>query len=171
MRALIPVSHRSRATMSGANQLSGYLCDLPVSESDPAMRLATVRDTMQRNKATGPLRGPGALPLLAGLLPPVLHRVLMPLVARHADLLFDLVVTTLRCPTMPLSLCGSEVSELYPLVPLAPGHALGVAFLHYGGRIHIGLHADADAVPDLDKLIEALHAAVIELAEAGANAK
>ncbi|MFC3456326.1 wax ester/triacylglycerol synthase domain-containing protein [Amycolatopsis speibonae] len=166
VRALIPVDQRPRSRgTGGANQVSGYLCDLPVDRPDPTVRLAVVRAAMQANKATGPRRGAGAMALFAHAVPPAAHRVLTPLAARHAKVLFDLVVTTVRLPAVSAAIGGAAVGEVYPLVPLTPGHALGIALCHHNGAVHIGLHADRDTVPDLDKLAEAIPAALTELAD------
>jgi diacylglycerol O-acyltransferase / wax synthase len=59
IRILVPVNQRSRSGTAdtGSNQLSGYLCDLPIGEPDPVARLQAVRDAMDRNKEAGPFRG------------------------------------------------------------------------------------------------------------------
>jgi diacylglycerol O-acyltransferase / wax synthase len=168
LRALIPASQRRRSSMDcGGNLLSGYLCDLPVSDPDPARRLQQIRTTMDRRKAAGPRRGAGALPVLASLLPHAVHRLATPLAGRAAGWLFDLVITTVPLPATQMLLGGALLRELYPLVPLAHGHALGIALSHDRDTIHIGIHADLGALPDIDKLAEALPGAIIELAEPG----
>lgn len=158
LRALVPVSQRcrGRGTKPAGNQLSGYLCDLPVDEPDPVRRLATVRAMMDGNKIAGPGKGPGALPVLADSLPAALHRVVMPMVGQCAPLLCDTVVTTVPLPSVPLKFDDAELREVYPLVPLAPGHALGVAFSPYRGTVHVGLHANAAVIPDVDQLAQKL---------------
>ncbi len=167
LRALVPVSQRCRgrgANTSG-NQLSGYLCDLPVDEADPIRRLAIVRAMMDGNKVAGPSRGPGALSLLADRLPAALHRVVMPMVGQCAPLLCDTVVTTVPLPSIPLTFDGAELREIYPVVPLAPGHALGVAFSPYRGTVHVGLHANGGVLPDVDLLADTLSGALGSLSE------
>lgn len=167
VRALIPVSQRKRRTgQPDGNQLSGYLCELPVGEPNPIRRLNAIRTSMDRNKADGPQRGPGAVPLLAQELPGVLHRLAMPLARCAAPVLFDIVVTTVPLPGAGLSLDGAGLDEMYPLVPLAPGHALGIAIARYRDTIHIGLHADQFALADLEKLSDAFPDALADLAEA-----
>jgi WS/DGAT/MGAT family acyltransferase len=167
LRALIPVSQRGRARGRNAagNQLSGYLCDLPVGEPDPVRRLATVRAIMDSNKEAGPGRGPGALPVLADRVPAAVHRVVMPMVGQCAPLLCDTVVTTVPLPGVPLAFDGAELREIYPVVPLAPGHALGVAFSPYRGTVHVGLHANGRALPDVDLLADALSGTLDSLQE------
>ncbi|APE25480.1 MULTISPECIES: wax ester/triacylglycerol synthase family O-acyltransferase [Streptomyces] len=158
-RALVPVSRRRPGTAPGpGNSLSGYLVDLPVTEADPAARLAAVRAAMDRNKAAGPLRGAGAVALLADQLHPLAHRFGAPLASGAARLLFDLLVTQVPLPRSALSLAGAPLRALFPMAPLARGQSLAVAMSPYGGQVHIGLVADGEAVPDLDALAAALTA-------------
>jgi diacylglycerol O-acyltransferase / wax synthase len=163
LRALVPVSHLQGQAGEAGNRLSGYLCDLPVSEPDPAKRLQAIRASMDRNKASGPLRGPGAFPLLADRVPSAVHRVATPVAGLGAGLLFDTVITNVPLPDMPVALDGCGLQELYPVVPLAAGHALSIAASQYRGTVHIGLQANRAALPDIEKLNESLSTAVDEL--------
>lgn len=163
VRALVPASQRARGAGSGGNQLSGHLCDLPVGIADASERVREIQKTMHRNKKAGLDRGPGAIPLLADGLPPAAHRVAMPLVGFAAGLLFDTVVTNVPVPRLPVTFGGARMRELYPFVPLAPGHALGVALCRHEDSIHIGLQVNSDALPDVEKLSEAVPAALTEL--------
>lgn len=163
-RALVPVNQRRRdAVPSSGNQLSGYLCDLPVNEEDPAQRLASVRAAMDANKAAGPFRGPGALPLIADQVPALVHRLTAPLVARSANLLFDTVITNVALPSVPLHFAGARLAEIYPMLPIAHGHALGIALCTYQDHVHIGLYANASALPDVDQLRDAIPQALAAL--------
>jgi diacylglycerol O-acyltransferase / wax synthase len=164
LRALVPVNTRARGG-SGGNRLSGYLCELPVGLSDPLARLRFVRAAMDRNKAAGPSAGPGAVPLLADLVPPALHRLCTPAVGAAAPLLFDTVVTNVPLPPVSLTLGGAALREVYPFAPLAAGHGLGVGVSHYRDTVHIGLQADREAVPDLDVLAACLTKAAATLHE------
>ncbi|MCT4353467.1 wax ester/triacylglycerol synthase family O-acyltransferase [Streptomyces sp. Je 1-79] len=156
-RALVPVSRRRPGSPAGSgNSLSAYLLALPVTEPDPAARLAAVRRDMDRNKADGPMRGAGALAVLADQLPPLAHRFGAPLASGAARLLFDVLVTNVPLPRSALSLGGAPLRTLFPMAPLARGQALAVAMSPYGGRVHVGLVADGKAVPDLDALAAAL---------------
>jgi diacylglycerol O-acyltransferase / wax synthase len=154
-RALIPVNTRARGG-AGGNQLSGYLCDLPVGLADPVERLRAVRAAMDANKAGGPSRGAGTIAILANRLPSAVHRLCTGPVGIAAPLLFDTVVTNVPLPNVPLTIDGAPLAEIYPFGPLGPGHALGVAISPYRDAVHIGLQADRDAVPDLDVLASAI---------------
>ncbi|MEU0537041.1 wax ester/triacylglycerol synthase family O-acyltransferase [Amycolatopsis tolypomycina] len=167
LRALIPVSVRGRAgEQLGGNKLSGYLCDLPVGEDDPVEQLRVVRRAMTRNKAAGPSRGAGALPLLADRVPPLLHRLGTRTAGQAAPMLFDLVITTVPLPPARLSLDGARLAEVYPFVPLAPRHAVGIAVATYRDSVHIGLQANGAAVPDVGSLRDAVLKSAARLLDA-----
>lgn len=157
LRALVPVSTRGRDTgQHTGNHLSGYLCDLPVELDDPLERLRVVRAAMDRNKAAGPSRGPGAIPVLANNLPTSVHRLATKAAGRAAPLLFDTVITNVPLPGLPLSLDGARLTEVYPIVPLAPHQAVGIAVSTYRDTVHIGLQANGHAVADLGSLSDAV---------------
>jgi WS/DGAT/MGAT family acyltransferase len=163
-RALIPVSRRRpRSAARTGNKLSGYLLDLPLSEPSAARRLAAVCRGMDRNKAAGPARGAGAVALLADQLPPLAHRFGAPVVGNAARMLFDILVTSVPLPGSSLSLGGSPLRTLYPMAPLARGQSLAVALTTYRDRVHVGLVADGKAVPDADRIAEAMHDSLAEL--------
>ncbi|GAB7106119.1 wax ester/triacylglycerol synthase family O-acyltransferase [Streptomyces phaeofaciens JCM 4814] len=160
-RALIPVSQRRpRTAHPQGNRLSGYLIRLPVDDPDPLGRLAQVRTAMDRNKDAGPGRGAGAVALLADHVPALGHRLGGPLVGQAARLWFDILVTSVPLPGLGLKLGGNQVAEVFPYAPLARGQSLAVAVSTYRGRVHYGLVADAEAVPDLDRFAQALTAEV-----------
>ncbi|MYR21517.1 WS/DGAT domain-containing protein, partial [Streptomyces sp. SID6137] len=84
------------------------------------------------------------------------HRLGGPLVGQAARLWFDILVTSVPLPGVGLRLGGHQLTEVYPLAPLAPGQSLAVAISTYRGRVHYGLVADAAAVPDLDRFAHAV---------------
>ncbi|MEU9609559.1 wax ester/triacylglycerol synthase family O-acyltransferase [Streptomyces sp. NPDC048057] len=164
-RALVPVSRRRPgAPLGPGNELSAYLLDLPVGEPDPGLRLTAVRTAMDRNKEAGPLRGAGALAVIADQLPPVAHRFGAPLAGGAARMLFDLLVTSVPLPRTELSLGGCPLHSLYPMAPLARGQSLAVALTQYGGQVHVGLVVDGKAVPDVDRIAVGMREELTELA-------
>jgi len=158
LNTLIPVSLRGRqAGAASGNHLSGYLCRLPVHLDDPVQRLHHVRADMDRNKQAGPARGAGALPVLANRLPSAAHRIATGALAQAAaTALFDAVITNVLVPGLPLSLDGARLSQIYPFVPLAPNHLIGIALSGYRDTVHLGLQANGAAVDDLGSFTDAI---------------
>ncbi|GGM68722.1 diacylglycerol O-acyltransferase [Lentzea pudingi] len=149
VRALIPVNQRSRSgDGASGNQISGFLVSLPVGEPDPAQRLRNIRAQMESAKAAGPDRGAGALPLLADKVPPLVHRLAAPVMGRCAPLLFDTLVTSVPLPSVPLALDGASLCEMYPVAPVAPGHAVGIALSVYKSSVHVCLNTNQSWMSD-----------------------
>jgi hypothetical protein len=121
---------------------------------------------MDRHKAAGFARGPGAIPVLADRMPAAVHRVAGPLARHGAPLLFDTMITNVPIPARALTLAGAQLQEVYPIAPLARGQALGIALSAYQGKVHVGLHADRQALPDLRRLADAVPAALASLINA-----
>jgi diacylglycerol O-acyltransferase / wax synthase len=57
------------------------------------------------------------------------------------------VITSVPWPDLPLRLDGAELHEVYPLAPLGPHQALGVATATYRDSVHVGLLADPAPFP------------------------
>lgn len=168
VRALIPVSRRPRRgdPCAPGNQLSAYLCDLPVALENPKRQLRYVRAQMDGNKARGPLRGPGVLPVLANRIPALVHRIVTPLAGRGAPLMFDTVISNVPVPPLELTIDGIPVEAIHPVIPLAPGNSMTIGVMTHRSRVHVGLFADRHAVADLDVLSAAIPQALSRLTAA-----
>jgi hypothetical protein len=81
---------------------------------------------------------------------------------------YNLIVTNVPGPPLPLYLLGAQMLEGYPLVPLFDNQALAVAVFSYNGKLCWGVNADADRVPDLHLFMDALQASFEALRRAAA---
>ena len=79
---------------------------------------------------------------------------------------FNLTVTNVPGPQIPLYMMGRKLEAFYPMVPLVLNTALGVAIMSYDGQLFFGLLGDYDALADLDALATDLDASIRELAAA-----
>jgi diacylglycerol O-acyltransferase / wax synthase len=79
---------------------------------------------------------------------------------------FNLVVTNVPGPQFPLYLMGREMTDMFPMVPLAPGQALGVAIMSYNGMVNFGLLGDFDLMYDLDEVTDDFADSLADLADA-----
>jgi diacylglycerol O-acyltransferase / wax synthase len=162
LRALCPVSVRDDSErMQLGNRVSAMFVDLPVGEVDPVARLqairATTEDLKDREQAVGAAflvdLTQFAAPTLVGLAARVAHR----------QPFFNLVITNVPGPQVPLYCMGARMLEAYPVVPLTRNLALGIAILSYCGQLHFGLYVDADAVADVAVLAAGLEDAFADL--------
>jgi hypothetical protein len=137
---------------------------LPVGEPDPVRRLHLISESMAEVKESGQAVGARALTELAGFAPQTILSQAARLVPRQR--FFNLVVTNVPGPQVPLYLLGSQLLDIFPMVPLAENQALGIAVMSYDGRLDFGLNGDWDAMPGLELLAEDLGAALDELEQA-----
>jgi diacylglycerol O-acyltransferase len=166
LRAMVPVNVRAAGEhLALGNRVSSLYVELPVAETDPVLRY---RETVARSeslKSEGrQALGTTAVIELAGLAPPVIHATLAQ--AIYATRLFNVTITNVPGPQQTLYALGAPMREVYPLVPLAAEHAVGVAAASYDGNVFFGVVADRDAVPDLEVLVRSLGASVKDLLSA-----
>jgi diacylglycerol O-acyltransferase len=69
---------------------------------------------------------------------------------------YNLLVTNVPGPPVPLYLLGARLLHSYPMVPLFSNQALGIALFSYAGGLYWGINADWDALPDLHNFAEAI---------------
>jgi WS/DGAT/MGAT family acyltransferase len=147
-RAAVPVSLRTDAdTGTLGNRVSGIVATLPLEESDPWLRLLRIIDLTRELKSSGQVAGGELLEQLLELVP---YRISAPLARWGAQRgIANLVVTNVPGPEAPVYMLGSRMLASYPVVPLAPKQALGVALFSYDGGLFWGFNSDWDALPDL----------------------
>ena len=165
LRAMVPVSVRSADERGQlGNKVAAMMAPLPIAERDARARLKIVTDAMAGIKRSGQAVGAQVLTELTGFAPPTLMAQGSRLISTAR--FFNLVVTNVPGPQFPLYLLGREMREIFPMVPLARGQALGVAIMSYNGRMGFGLLGDWDAMADLDDLAGDLNESLAELADA-----
>jgi hypothetical protein len=85
--------------------------------------------------------------------------------------LFNLLVTNIPGPQLPLYVLGRRLEDLFPVAFLPNHHALAVAIMSYDGAIDYGLLGDYDALPDIDVIADGIDAALKELLAAARGEK
>ena len=80
--------------------------------------------------------------------------------------LFNLVVTNVPGPQIPLYVLGRELEDIFPVGFLPPNQALFVAIMSYNGGINFGLLADYDTIDDVAEIAPGIEDSIAELVEA-----
>lgn len=168
-RVMVPVSTR-REDQRGAlgNQVAMWLVDLPIDEPDPIARYDRIRAETARQKQTNNALGAATLVELSRGTPITLLSVASRLVGPRVRP-FNMTVTNIPGPQFPMYLLEARMLANYPIVPLWTQHGLGIALFSYDGLLHWGIHADYDALPDSDRLIESVHTATHQMLNAAAS--
>ncbi len=171
IRALVPVSVRKRDDVTSGNQVAAFLVDLPVGEPDPVVRLQRVSFEMAQHKERGQMLGAEAIVAVAGFAPPTLHSLGARVGSSLSKRIFNLVVTNVPGPQVPLYAGGAKMLAVYPVVPLSKGQAVSIGLTSYNGGVFFGLNADRDAMPDVDVLGQCLADAAEELLDTARPAR
>jgi hypothetical protein len=120
---------------------------------------------MKGHKEEGQSVGADAIVALSGFAPPTLHSLGARVASSFTRRLFNLVVTNVPGPQLPLYANGAQMLEVFPVVPLAKGQAVSIGLTSYNGFVYYGLNADRDAMPDIDVLAQCIEEALVELVE------
>ena len=162
LRAMVPVSVRADHERGNlGNKVANMWAALPIYEPDPVERLRIVADQMKDLKSSGQAVGAQVLTTLGEWAPPTIVAQAARVVARQRA--FNLVITNVPGPQLPLYTLGREMREVYPVLPLTDNTTLGVALLSYNGTIGFGLLGDYDTAPDLRELAEGIEKSIAEL--------
>jgi WS/DGAT/MGAT family acyltransferase len=165
-RAMIPVSVRSAGEQGRlGNRVAQMLARLPIGEPDPHTRYCQVVELTTTLKHSHQVRGSELIEELSDWTATGVLTQLIRLAVRLRA--YNIVVTNVPGPGIPLYLLGSPLRDCYPMVPLYANQAVGVALFSFAGGLFWGLSADWDAMTDLHDLVEAVReefAALVRLA-------
>jgi hypothetical protein len=126
--------------------------ELPVDVSDPLHRAERVVEETRRLKSSGQAEGSELLEEVSDAAVPGLVAAISRLAASRRA--FNLVVTNVPGPPIPVYMDGARMLASYPLVPLFENQALGIALFSYDGMLYWGFNSDRDALPDVHDFVQ-----------------
>jgi WS/DGAT/MGAT family acyltransferase len=151
--AAVPVSVRDDDSDSGGNQVSVMVVALPTNLADPAARLEAVESEVATAKAEFDTLPATILQDLSAILPTSLSglasRALFRLVTAPGAL-FNLFVSNVPGPQLPLFIAGATVEGVFPVSAVSDvSGGLNLTLFSYDGSLDVGLIACREMVPDL----------------------
>jgi len=174
--AAVPVSIRTGAPTGGGagaraashgNQVSVMLAELPTQLRDPLERLEKVRTSMHEAKRAFEAVPASLLQDLSALVPTALSGLAARALFRLAavpGVLFNLFVSNVPGPQLPLYIAGARVQGIYPVSAVTDlTGGLNITLFSYDGSLDFGLIACREMVPDVWHLIDYLREAMAEL--------
>ena len=164
MRVFCPVSVRDPGQRYRlGNQVSGMVVELPTALIPSATRLSRIVAATGELKRSGQAVAASSLTAMSSWAPATLHALGSRLASEPRFGLqsrVNMVVTNVPGPQVPFYTGGARLLEVWPFVPVYHTLGLSVALVSYDGTVHIGLNADRDLVPDIDRFgLELLRAA------------
>src|SRR5207249_2440949 len=170
LRAQVPVSIRAEDERGQlGNRLAVMRAPLPIYIEDPVRRLQAVTEAMRGLKQSKQALGAEVITRFNDFAPPTL----LAQAARinFSTRLFNLVVTNVPGPQMPLYVLGRELEDIFPVGFLPPHQALFVAIMSYNGGVNFGLLSDYDSMDDVELIAQGIERAIAELADAADTAE
>jgi diacylglycerol O-acyltransferase len=134
---------------------------LPVYIADPVRRLEAVREAMQGVKSSKQALGAEVISRFNDFAPPTLLAQASRI--NFSTRLFNLIVTNVPGPQLPLYVLGRELENVFPVAFLPKNHALAIAIMSYNGGVGFGLLADFDAMEDVDVIAAGIAESLEEL--------
>lgn len=172
--AMVPVSVRTDDQRDASNddvyenKVSALLADLATNEDDPRERLARVQESMTRAKEDFKAIPAEALQDFTQFAPPAIAARAMRMVSRlkladRASPPFNIIISNVPGPPMPLYSSGAELKHFYPVSALADSQGMNITVQSYNGNLDFGIIVDRDLVPDVWDITEMLHESMDEL--------
>ncbi len=161
--ALVPMSIRKPGEeLSLGNRITTLIVPLPLAEPDPGERLRRIHATTTRLKGSEAARAASLVIEASGWVPPTMSRVLGSIGAAGSStpvgrmvpqrLPWNLVISNVPGPPMPVYLLGRPLQSIHPFVPLSPQRrALAIGVISYDGGLYFGFVGDRDRMSDLDE--------------------
>jgi WS/DGAT/MGAT family acyltransferase len=157
----VPVAVRTEGEEHAGNRVSMILVHLPVEIDDPVERLLAIRAETRQAKAEHGQAGGDVFQqftdVLTNITVPWLLTQAMELyssahVADRLPFLWNLVISNLPGPTVPLYCGAAKVVRVYPLGPVQQGSGLNLTVLSTMDRLCFGAMACKEMVPDVEDL-------------------
>ena len=163
--AMTPISVRSSSLRRATgNQMSAMLLDLATNEPDPALRIRRIH---WNAVASEPYREAIAADRLTELLPSTMLALSARLytelqIAQRYQPVFNLPITNVPGPQVPLYRQGARLVQQYNTAPLFDSMGLVIVAVSYEGKLTLNFSTCPDVVADADALagyvLDSLHA-------------
>lgn len=165
--ALVPVAIKpADGEHQEGNALTLLLANLATHEADPVRRLELIKTSMDHGKQR--LRGLDRRALRDyGLLlaaPTLLAQITR--MGGRTRPVHNLTISNIPGPTEPLYWNGARLTGVYPISLLPDGDALNITQLSYAGNLELGITASRDRLPRVQRLIDHIEEALVELEKA-----
>jgi len=175
--AMVPMSTRSAADVDVlGNKVHAMLVSLATTVVDPVERLRVISSGTRLAKEQARVLSEDLLREWAQLAVPALSSRLARLAGNvrlfdHVPALFNVLVSNIPGPDVPLWCAGARLVALYPVGPLADGVGLNVTVLSYAGTLYVGVLGCRGLVPEVDHVAHLLSDALGELVKAAVRTR
>ncbi len=166
--AAVPITLREKGDTTADNQASMSFISLGTQVSDPKKRLAHIKAASSAMKSS--------MARIKHILPTDFPSLGVPWLIEAATALYgkarvadripqvaNVVISNVPGPPLPLYMAGARMISNYPTSIIVHGMALNITVQSYDQSLDFGLMADAQAMPDVRELADAIAIAFDDL--------
>jgi WS/DGAT/MGAT family acyltransferase len=170
--AMVPVSVRTEEQKgSFGNQVSAMSASLHTHIADPLQRLDAIHESMLVAKEQHQALPANLLQDFAQFAPPAVAARAARVIARATvanwmDVPFNVVISNVPGPQIPIYGCGAELVANYPVSAINDGVGLNITVQSYNGSLDFGIIACRELMPDVWDLMDHLSDSLEELKDA-----
>jgi diacylglycerol O-acyltransferase len=162
LKAMAPVSLREEGDVDSSNAIGFITADMATNIYDPEKRLRTIQKSMRAGKDLLKELSPAEAGLFMQLsqLPALLTSILG-LGSKFPA--FSTVVSNVPGPRKPLYWNGARLDGLYPASIVFDGFAMNMTLVSYHDQLDFGIVACRRSMPQIQRIIDHLEDALVEL--------
>ena len=162
LKAMAPVSLRERGDIDSTNAVGFITADLATNVYDPEKRLRAIQNSMRAGKDLLRSLSPREAALFMQLTQvPVLVTSILGIAARYPA--FSTVVSNVPGPRERLYWNGASLDGIYPASIVFDGFAMNITMVSYVDRLDFGIVACRRSLPQVQRMIDHLEDALVEL--------
>lgn len=161
LRAMLPVSTSSGRTGTMGNHVTAVFVDLPMQIGEMRSLVHAIATSKAALRTAHAAAGTEMMVRATGILPGPLHDLLIRFAAGQRAC--NLVISDVPAPDEPMFLLGRRITGTYPMMPLGGAVGLSIAIFGMEGKLGVGITADPDLVPSVQRIAGAIGSTVSDV--------
>jgi WS/DGAT/MGAT family acyltransferase len=162
LTAMVPVSLRRAGDLDSANAVTAICADLATSIADPLERFRAIKASTQAGKELMATMAPNDAALFAQITQ-VPSAILLPLGLSAKFPPYSTTISNVPGPRQQLYWNGARLEGMYPASIVIDGMALNITLVTYRDQVDFGITACRRTVPQVQRFIDYLEEALVEL--------
>jgi len=165
LKAMVPVSLRRKGDIDSSNAVGAISADLATNVKDPIKRFESIQASTRAGKAMFEGMAPREVELAMQLMQmPGLFLIPLGLIDRYPP--YNTVVSNVPGPRQPMYWNGARLEGIYPASIVSEGVALNITLISYDNNVDFGIVACRRTMPQVQRIIDYMEDALVELEEA-----
>jgi len=165
LKAMAPVSIRAEGDVDSANAVGFFTADLATNIADPGKRVRAIQRSMHAAKQQLAGMSSEEIQLYTVLTnAPLLLSTVLGLGSRFPA--FSTVVSNVPGPRQTMYWNGARLDGIYPASIPFHGFAMNITLVSYADRLDFGIVACRRSVPSVQRIIDHMEDALVELEDA-----